>query len=274
MGWGFRKSFKIAPGVRINVSKKGVSTSVGVKGFTVNSRGRITTSIPGTGIRHTTTLGSSRKSTTRTTQSIGGAEMAQTKREVENEVFATNLWQRRRAAVSSYFLSHGILVGMDDVERALEMAPHDAVFAGLTPHFSETTEAVQLLQDIGSLSLAAKEKAMKALYVIENTLAGARGTATGISEGLQDLNVATQSAPQAPKFWAYIFWVIVLGFFSLGAPQFAVVPIIVLCVGLYKKSQYKKKLVLSNEAVDKANSNLDQLIEHELTPRAYFLSNS
>lgn len=163
---------------------------------------------------------------------------------------------------------------MEDVERSLEMAPHDAVFAGLTLQFSETTEAVQLLQDIGSLSLAAKEKAMKALYVIENTLAGARGTATGISEGLQNLNVATQSAPQAPKFWAYIFWVIVLGFFSLGAPQFAVVPIIVLCVGLFKKSQYKKKLVLSNEAVDKANSILDQLIEHEQTPRTYFLSNS
>ncbi|WDZ97329.1 DUF4236 domain-containing protein [Herbaspirillum sp. WKF16] len=274
MGWGFRKSFKIAPGVRINVSKRGVSTSVGVKGFTVNSRGRVTTSIPGTGISHTTTLGVGKKSRARTTQSIGDTEIAQTKREVENETFATNLWQRRRAAISSYFLSHGILVGMDDVDSALSMQPHDAVFAGLTPQFSETTEAMQLLQDIGSLSLAAKEKAMKALYVIENTLDGARGTASGISEGLQDLNIATQSTPQAPKFWAYVFWVIVLGFFSLGAPQFAVVPIIVLCVGLYKKSQYKKKLVLSNEAVVKANAKLDQLIEHELTSRKYFLSNA
>lgn len=200
--------------------------------------------------------------------------MVQTKREVENEVFATNLWQRRRAAVSSYFLSHGILVGMDDIDRALTMQPHETVFSTLNPQFSETTEAVQLLQDIGSLSLAAKEKAMRALYVIENTLAGAHGMSTGISKGLQDLNVATQSQPRSPKFWAYIVWVIVLGFFSLGVPQFAVAPAIVLCVGLYKKSQYKKKLAISNEAVAKVNANLDQLIEHELTPRAAFLSNA
>lgn len=53
MALRFRKSFKIAPGVRINVSKSGVSTSVGGKGFTANlsKRGtRVTTSIPGTGL--------------------------------------------------------------------------------------------------------------------------------------------------------------------------------------------------------------------------------
>lgn len=49
----FRKSIKIAPGVRINISKSGVSTSVGVRGATANfsKRGtRVTTGIPGTGI--------------------------------------------------------------------------------------------------------------------------------------------------------------------------------------------------------------------------------
>ncbi|MFP7851565.1 DUF4236 domain-containing protein [Pseudomonas aeruginosa] len=30
----FRKSIKVAPGVRLNISKSGVSTSVGGKGFT------------------------------------------------------------------------------------------------------------------------------------------------------------------------------------------------------------------------------------------------
>lgn len=43
----------MAPGVRLNVSKSGVSTSIGGKGFTYNSRGRVTASIPGTGIRFT-----------------------------------------------------------------------------------------------------------------------------------------------------------------------------------------------------------------------------
>jgi hypothetical protein len=50
MGWSFRKRIKIARGVRINLSKIGVSTSIGGKGFTSNSRRRLTTSIPGTGI--------------------------------------------------------------------------------------------------------------------------------------------------------------------------------------------------------------------------------
>lgn len=54
MAIGFRKSFKVAPGMRINVSHRGVGASVGVKGlrYSVNSRGqrRTTAGIPGTGI--------------------------------------------------------------------------------------------------------------------------------------------------------------------------------------------------------------------------------
>ena len=58
MGFGMRKSFKIAPGVRINVGKKSAGISVGCKGlrYSVNSRtgSRATASIPGTGISYTT----------------------------------------------------------------------------------------------------------------------------------------------------------------------------------------------------------------------------
>ncbi|MCQ4267391.1 DUF4236 domain-containing protein [Stutzerimonas degradans] len=49
----FRKSIKIAPGVRLNVSKSGISTSVGGKGATANfsKRGtRVTVGIPGSGL--------------------------------------------------------------------------------------------------------------------------------------------------------------------------------------------------------------------------------
>jgi Protein of unknown function (DUF4236) len=57
MGFGFRKSFKVAPGVRLNVGKRGIGASVGVKGlrYSVNSRGssRVTASIPGTGLSYT-----------------------------------------------------------------------------------------------------------------------------------------------------------------------------------------------------------------------------
>ncbi len=56
MGFRFRKSFKIAPGIRLNMSKSGIGMSAGVKGFRITKRadGRVqrTTSIPGTGISY------------------------------------------------------------------------------------------------------------------------------------------------------------------------------------------------------------------------------
>lgn len=56
----FRKSIKIMPGVRVNLSKSGVSTSIGGRGATVNvsKRGlRSTLSVPGTGLSWSSTSG-------------------------------------------------------------------------------------------------------------------------------------------------------------------------------------------------------------------------
>ena len=59
MGLRFRKSVKIAPGVRLNISKKSVGISAGIKGYrkSINSSGRVTTSIgvPGTGVSYVKT---------------------------------------------------------------------------------------------------------------------------------------------------------------------------------------------------------------------------
>jgi len=69
MPFRFRKSIKILPGVKINLSKSGVSTSVGKRGATVNfsKRGtRTTVGIPGTGLSY-----SSQTSAPKTTQSTG-----------------------------------------------------------------------------------------------------------------------------------------------------------------------------------------------------------
>lgn len=58
MGLNFRKSFKIAPGVRLNVGKKGLSSvSLGGKGVrvSVGRKGtRTTVSAPGTGLSYST----------------------------------------------------------------------------------------------------------------------------------------------------------------------------------------------------------------------------
>jgi hypothetical protein len=57
MGWNYRRSTKIMPGVRMNFSKTGVGFSFGPKGakVSISPRGRITSNIgiPGTGLRYT-----------------------------------------------------------------------------------------------------------------------------------------------------------------------------------------------------------------------------
>ena len=61
MGFRFRKQFTIFPGVKINLSKSGVSTSLGGHGATVNvgSSGKrtMTLGIPGTGLSYQLPLG-------------------------------------------------------------------------------------------------------------------------------------------------------------------------------------------------------------------------
>lgn len=63
--FSFRKSFKILPGVRLNIGKKSSSISLGPRGakLNINSKGRkrLTTSIPGTGISYTQNLDTPKK---------------------------------------------------------------------------------------------------------------------------------------------------------------------------------------------------------------------
>ena len=64
MGFRFRKSFKVAPGVRLNVGKKSSSISIGGKGIrtSIGTSGKRThtVGIPGTGISHVSTSGGKR----------------------------------------------------------------------------------------------------------------------------------------------------------------------------------------------------------------------
>ena len=65
MGLRFRKSIKIAPGVKLNINKKSCSVTVGKRGahYTINSKGKHTASvgIPGTGLSYTHTSNGSKK---------------------------------------------------------------------------------------------------------------------------------------------------------------------------------------------------------------------
>ncbi len=77
MGFRVRKSFKVAPGVRMTVSRSGVGYSVGRKGMRVTktARGRVVTTvgIPGSGLSYARS-GGTRRSATRSGNSLTGAQ--------------------------------------------------------------------------------------------------------------------------------------------------------------------------------------------------------
>lgn len=77
MSFRFRKSVKIAPGIRVNFSKSGISTSIGKRGAIVNisKRGtRVTAGIPGTGISASKLYPSKKRTQTYTPTTYSKAE--------------------------------------------------------------------------------------------------------------------------------------------------------------------------------------------------------
>jgi len=78
MGFRFRKTIKLLPGVRLNITKSGVSsTSIGRPGATLNVGGkrgpRVTVGVPGTGVSYSQQLGQvGRKAAPHARTSIAG----------------------------------------------------------------------------------------------------------------------------------------------------------------------------------------------------------
>ena len=64
MGWSFHKSIRILPGVRVNLSRRGIGVSLGPKGLKLNigpTGPGLHASIPGTGVRYRKRLGRGRR---------------------------------------------------------------------------------------------------------------------------------------------------------------------------------------------------------------------
>ncbi len=63
MGFRFRKIISVIPGVKVNLSKSGASTSIGGRGATVNvgtsGRKTVTLGVPGTGMSYQLPLNAS-----------------------------------------------------------------------------------------------------------------------------------------------------------------------------------------------------------------------
>jgi len=66
MAFRFRKSIKLAPGIRLNIGKKGGSLSIGGNGATLNigkKGAKTTVGIPGTGISYSSTTSNQKQKT-------------------------------------------------------------------------------------------------------------------------------------------------------------------------------------------------------------------
>lgn len=80
MGLRFRKSIKIAPGVKLNLGTKSAGISIGTKGcrYSLNTSGRRTTTvgIPGTGVYYSHSSSGAKKSSSRSYNSAAYSQRA------------------------------------------------------------------------------------------------------------------------------------------------------------------------------------------------------
>ncbi|SDR12613.1 DUF4236 domain-containing protein [Virgibacillus salinus] len=91
MGMRFKKSFKVAPGTKLNVSKRGIGATVGGKRLRVNTSSRgvsVGSSIPGSGVSYNKNISSRTKRPQRTNyeriqqQKVKEEKVEQAKQEV------------------------------------------------------------------------------------------------------------------------------------------------------------------------------------------------
>ncbi|WP_153098774.1 DUF4236 domain-containing protein [Paraburkholderia hayleyella] len=274
MGWSFRKSIKIAPGIRINFSKSGISTSFGGKGFTYNTRGRVTISIPGTGIRYTTGLKGRKLNRLENhgaaSKNIGYMNTENlSKREQATQDFVHKVQSRTTNALVQYFLSHGVFVDDADISEAVMLEEHQPFLNTLAQDLALTTKAINLSIDIGTVSLAEKEKAMLAVYELEHKCAAAHGTHGELKTAANALMARVQAWPSVPGFVGSLFTAL-LGCFLMAVFS---VPIglaltgFALAYGGYKTLSFMQKKAASSEAIKEATEWFESQLVVEVTPR-------
>jgi hypothetical protein len=167
MAFRFRKSFKLAPGVRVNLGKRGASLSLGGRGITTNlsSRGvRQTFAIPGSGMSWSKTY-SSGAATRRANAGIARAQRETQYEEALREVEAAE--SKIRDVVEAWrkmpdIPEHAV------IEMALQPRPYSAI---PEPLFPDLKVQEQTLRKQARREVAARYS-MRPLYIALATLVG------------------------------------------------------------------------------------------------------
>ncbi|WP_082163570.1 lysozyme inhibitor LprI family protein [Caballeronia mineralivorans] len=177
--------------------------------------------------------------------------------------------ERTTTALQQYFNSRGVYVLAEDLADAVTLEEHQELLENLSREFEVTTKAIRLAVDIGSISLAEKEKAMLALYEIEKKCAehqGDRGELEGATASLLNKVLAW---PKSPVFTGS-FLVSLLGCFFLFIKNFSlglVLLVFATSYGVFQLASFeKKKAQLAVETAD-ANARFDSLVTGEISPR-------
>lgn len=259
----------------MNLSKSGVSTSIGGKGFTYNTRGRVTASIPGTGIRFTQNI-NPRRSPNPVRSVVAGSSPIDSagterlsKREQAARDFVAQVQARSSDALLQYFFSHGVYVRRDELSEAVTLEEHQGFLQTLSRDFEATTKALKLAVDIGSISLAEKEKAMLAVYEIERKCAANLGERGGLADEAVSLANAVASWPKSPNFIGPL----VVGLLSSliivagGIPIGLIILAVAFVYGWLSFASFKKRRAAASAALGVANARFDSLLETEISPR-------
>jgi len=177
VGFQARKSFKVMPGVRMTVSKSGISTSVGVAGarLTRGPSGRVTRTVglPGTGIRHTETL-------SRTAPTSGRSDTAEAPPATAKPGLTSPRWEKELyAAITGGNLADLPRIAQAHPEAQLVAATVDGLMA---MQAGESQRALGILRWVWSLGGAVETHPFVVKYLSLGQIT--MGIATGVSATL------------------------------------------------------------------------------------------
>ncbi len=198
------------------------------------------------------------------------------KREQATQDFVYKVQSRTTNALREYFISHGVYVEDDDITEAVKLEAFQPFLNTLAHDLALTTKAIKLAVDIGTVSLAEKEKAMLAVYEMEHKCAAAQGPRGELQTAASALMARVRAWPSAPRFGGPLFAAL-LGCFlmaMLSVPVGLALTGLALAYGGYKTFSFMRKKVISTQAIKEANEWFQSKLTVEVTPRPAIRSSS
>lgn len=153
MGLRFRKSIKLAPGVKLNIGKKSTGVSIGGKygGMSFNSKTgmRVRASAPGTGLSYSTKVGGKKKTASRRSGRSSAYQNAAKQTPLVKIPVPRRIWY---IVLSWLFLISGIFYLTTNISTGLMTA----AIGGIMIFFSSRAKKTQEIADVNEAGVSGK----------------------------------------------------------------------------------------------------------------------